>query len=279
MARPLRIEFADALYHVTARGNAKAAIFLDDDDRRAFLEVLEVTVGRFDWRCLAYCLMANHYHLVLATPRPNLSSGMCRLNGTYAQRFNRRHGRVGHVLGGRFSAILIEREPHLLEVARYVVLNPVRAGMCRHPAQWRWSSFRATVGAECPPRFLDLDGILGLFADDRPRAHERYRTFVDDANGVRPWDRVVGEIYLGGESFASERSAGVRPRTEIPRPQWQPVRVPLASLVRDRSDAAGMAMAYRDHGYRLGEIAAHLRLSYSTVSRRLRAAELTECKT
>ena len=126
MARPLRLEFAGALYHVTARGNERHSIFLGniDDDRGAFLDVLASTCERFNWICHAYCLMTNHYHLLVETPDANLSKGMHQLNGVYTQYVNRRHGRVGHLFQGRFKGILVERDSYLLELARYVVLNP-----------------------------------------------------------------------------------------------------------------------------------------------------------
>jgi REP-associated tyrosine transposase len=131
MARPLRIEFAGALYHVTARGNNREAIFLgaDEADREAFLEILGAICERFNWVCHAYCLMTNHYHLLIETPDANLSGGMRQLNGVYTQYVNRTHRRVSHLFQGRFKGILVEREGYLLELARYVVLNPVRAGM------------------------------------------------------------------------------------------------------------------------------------------------------
>ena len=129
MARPLRIEFAGAVYHVTSRGNHRAMIYEDDGDRVLFLEVLESVVERFNWLCHAYCLMGNHYHLLIETPEGNLSAGMRHLNQVYTQRYNRAHGVVGHLFQGRFKSVLIEKEAHLLEVCRYVVLNPVRAGM------------------------------------------------------------------------------------------------------------------------------------------------------
>ena len=141
MARPLRMQYAGALYHVTSRGNARHAIFRDDFDRKVFLDLLETVTEDFHWLCHAYCLMANHYHLVIETPEANLSSGMRQLNGVYTMRFNRRHRTVGHVLQGRFKAILIQRESHLLEVCRYVVLNPVRAEGVKRPEEWKWSSY------------------------------------------------------------------------------------------------------------------------------------------
>jgi REP element-mobilizing transposase RayT len=157
MARPLRLEYEGAVYHVTSRGNAREAIFRVDPDRELFLEVLGATVERFGWVCYAYCLMTNHYHLLLETPEPNLSRGMRHLNGVYTQGFNRRHMRVGHVLQGRFKSIVVEKESHLLELARYVVLNPVRAKMVRSARDWPWSSYRATAGLGVAPPFLDVD--------------------------------------------------------------------------------------------------------------------------
>ena len=146
MARPLRIEFEGALYHVTSRGDERRDIFLDDADREAFLQILGDVVRRFAWRCHAYCLMGNHYHLLIETPNANLSRGMRHLNGVYTKRFNRTHERVGHVMQGRYKSILVDKDEYLLELARYVVLNPVRAGVVRSARDWKWSSYRATAG-------------------------------------------------------------------------------------------------------------------------------------
>ena len=146
MARPLRIEFAGAVYHVTARGDGQEDIYLGDDDRRLFLEVLGEVCERFDWVVHAYCLMDNHYHLLVETPNANLAKGMRQLNGVYTQAFNRGHARVGHVFQGRYKAILVQKESYLLELARYIVLNPVRARMVRSAKDWPWSSYRSTAG-------------------------------------------------------------------------------------------------------------------------------------
>lgn len=130
MARPLRIEYPGAVYHLTSRGNRQEAIFQDDEDRYGFLDIFGKTVRRYNWICHAYCLMDNHYHLLVETPDGNLSLGMRQLNGLFTQLINRRHGKVGHVFQGRFKSILVEKEAHLLELCRYVVLNPVRAKLC-----------------------------------------------------------------------------------------------------------------------------------------------------
>jgi putative transposase len=160
MARPLRLEYEGAVYHVTSRGNARQDIYLVDPDRELFLSVVGATVERFSWLCHAYCLMPNHYHLLIETPEANLSRGMRHLNGVYTQAFNRRHMRSGHVLQGRFKAIVVEKESHLLELARYVVLNPVRARMVRSAKDWPWSSYRATAGLAEVPHFLTVGCVL-----------------------------------------------------------------------------------------------------------------------
>jgi len=174
MARPLRIEFAGAIYHVTSRGNGRQRIFLDDRDNRLFLELLGNTLERFQWVCHAYCLMVNHYHLMIETPEANLSKGMHHLNASFSQAHNKRHGAVGHLLQGRFKSIVVDRESYLLELARYVVLNPVRAGMVARPEDWPWSSYRHTAGLTAAA--LHAEALYGashgvdLAAADQPGA-------------------------------------------------------------------------------------------------------------
>jgi putative transposase len=157
MTRPLRIEFTGAVYHITSRGNAKQAIFIDDEDKGSFLDVLTIVIERFNWLCHAYCLMENHYHLLIETPNGNLSKGMRELNGVYTQGFNQRYRRVGHLFQGRYKAIIVEKDNHLMSLCRYVVLNPLRVGLIARPEQWRWSSYRATIGLVKKPSFLTID--------------------------------------------------------------------------------------------------------------------------
>jgi putative transposase len=201
MGRKPRPQIADGIYHVTTRGNGGASIFTDDFDRTAFLARLGHAVGRSQWDLFAYCLMGNHFHLMIRTPEPNIALGMHTLNQWYAQRFNWRHDRTGHVFEGPYGAELIENEGHLLEVTRYVVCNPVRAGLCGRPEQWPWSSYRAAIGVT--PRFpwLAIGELLLLFADSSTTARERYRSFVEEgADRIREdmaRDQVRGLVPFG----------------------------------------------------------------------------------
>ena len=169
------------MYHVASRGNRRAPIFRDDLDYEQSLAILAATIARHGWRCHAYCLMPNHYHLLVETPNADLSRGMQRLNSAYAQWFNWRHGLSGHLFQGRFFSTPVEGAGHLLELARYAVLNPVRAGLCRHPADWRWSSYVQTVVAQPRRTFLTRDWLLAQFSPDPRRARTRYAAFVADA--------------------------------------------------------------------------------------------------
>ena len=271
MARPLRIEFPGAVYHVTSRGNARAPIFLGDPDRHLFLDTLGDVVEQHRWLCHAYCLMTNHYHLLLETPEANLSRGMRQLNGLYTQRFNRRHDRVGHIFQGRFKGILVERESHLLELARYVVLNPVRAGMVCAPEDYRWSSLRATLGLARAPAWLALRMLLESFGSPL-----HYGDFVREGIGTpSPWGKLRGSL-LGSEHFARRmcRHLGEEAaQREVPRRERLVHREPLEELfppqvIEDRAlRNERIREARRTRGYTLTELARHLGLHYGTVSR------------
>jgi REP-associated tyrosine transposase len=178
--RPLRLQVAGGVYHVTARGNRRQPVFLDPNDRRFHLWCLDRATERYRWRCDAYCQMTNHFHLLIRLTEPNLSRGMQWLNGLYAQVFNARHRFSGHLFQGRFHSTLVGEDGHVLELARYIVLNPVRAGICDHPLEWRWSSCRATLGLDESPVFLDHTWLLGQFAAGREEGRRRYLRFVED---------------------------------------------------------------------------------------------------
>ena len=283
MARPLRIQYDGAVYHVTSRGNARKAIFQDDKDRELFLGTLYRVNKRYNWLCHAYCLMNNHYHLIIETPDGNLSQGMRQLNGVYTQTYNTRHRRVGHILQGRYKAILIQKDSHLLEVSRYVVLNPVRAKAAQGPEQWKWSSYRATAGKTVPHPCLTIDWILGQFGQKRKLAEERYREFVRAGVSKRGiWSEVKGQSILGEEKFSEEMAGyvkGARDITEIPRMQRYLDRPKLEELLGNSDkkatarDRERVRAAIERYGYSQREVATYLGVHYSTISRLLRRQE------
>ncbi len=278
MARPLRIELAGGLYHVTSRGDRREDIFIDDQDRRRWLQIFGQVCDRFNWACYAYCLMPNHYHVVVETAEANLSKGMRQLNGVYTQRFNRVHDRVGHVFQGRYKAILVERDSYLLELSRYVVLNPVRAGLVRQAQDWPWSSHQAVIGTQDGPEWLQTDWLLARFGTQRRAAIQRYIAFVHsaaDASG--PWEGLKNQLYLGGERFVARMQARIdldAALGEVPRIQRRPAAQPLdAYLFRYPDKRQGMVRAYRSGWYTMKEIASVFGVHYSTVSRAIKQAE------
>ncbi|HEV2064572.1 MAG TPA: transposase, partial [Thermoanaerobaculia bacterium] len=223
MARPLRLEYEGAVYHVMARGHERGSVFRDTKDRERFLEAVGGVSVEQGWVVHGYCLMGNHFHLLVETPRGFLSAGMRSVNGRYAQFFNRRHGRRGHLFEGRFKAILVQKDEHLLELCRYVVLNPVRAGLVKQPEQWPWSSYRTTAGIAEGVSWLNVDWTLSMFGRGRVAGRLRFRRFV--RAGLKtpsPLEAVEGQIYLGDESFVEEmreKAAEWAEVDEIPRAQ------------------------------------------------------------
>lgn len=282
MARPLRIEFPGAVYHVTSRGNARADIFADSTDRQTFLLLLESAVNRFNWNCHAYCLMDNHYHILIETPDSNLSIGMRHLNGVYTQAFNRRHKRVGHVFQGRFKAVIVEKESHLLELCRYVVLNPVRAGMVSAPRKWRWSSYSATGGEAKKESYLTTDWILSQFSETKSDARMKYRQFVKDGMTEKeaPWEKLKGQVILGSDTFIErirEFLGGKERIAEIPRIQRTAGRPALELLflagkrLTKSERNPTILEAHMKYGYTLKEISEQLDVHYTTVSKVIKA--------
>ncbi|HLJ75345.1 MAG TPA: transposase [Thermoanaerobaculia bacterium] len=213
MARPLRIEFPGALFHVFSRGDAKQRIFLDPRDRRLFLDLLGDAVSRFGWILYAYALMPNHFHLMVQLTDETLSKGMHWLNGTYALAFNQRHGKVGHVLQGRFKSPPVEKESYLVQLIRYIVLNPVRANIVARPEDDLWTSYRATLGLAPVPQWLAIDDVLSPFGPDRQLARAAFRDFVNAAVGVDSsfWKELIDRSYVGSEEWRSE----MRSRVEL----------------------------------------------------------------
>ncbi len=271
MARPLRLEYAGALYHVTSRGDRREAIYEDDSDRESFLGVLSEVCNRFNWVCHAYCLMSNHYHLLVETPDANLSKGMRQLNGVYTQIFNRLHGKVGHVFQGRYKAVLVDKASYLLELARYIVLNPVRAGMVRSARDWRWSSYRATSGQARSPAFLTTDWVLSAFSGKKKRAIENYKAFVAEGKGQpSPWQSLRSQVYLGNDAFVAKMQSLLdddKELSEIPASQRRPAPKPLSHYeTRNSRRNDAIVEAYASGGYTLKDIGEHFELHYSTVS-------------
>lgn len=278
MSRPIRIEFSNALYHVTARGDRREDIFEDDADRQMFLSILAQVVTQCNWICHAWCLMDNHYHLLIQTPDGNLSKGMRQLNGVYTQASNRRHQRVGHLFQGRFKAILVDSDAYLLELARYVVLNPVRAGMVQKPVDWKWSSYRASVGLEPAAPWLAVDGLLAQFAKRRSLAQQRYAQFV--AEGIKaasPWSNLQGQVFLGDEQFVQRMQTHLlssKDNVQIPLAQRRPPPPPLAEIARHAADRnAAIAAAYATGGYSYQQLADYFGLHFTTVGKIVRGGK------
>lgn len=289
MARALRIQFPGAIYHVTSRGDRRKAIFVDDADRRRFLELLADAMDRFDGAVMAYCLMGNHYHLVLQTRLANLSRLMRHVNAVYSQAFNRRHGVVGHMFQGRFKAILVDRDAYLLALCRYVELNPVRAGLVEAAACWEWSSYRAHVGMHPTCTWLDSDAVHGLVLGrdakdpaDRRDAQDRYASLVDQARAENPWHEALRQqIYLGDDAFIDKMQKRADPARltdaevllahrskPLPLSHW---------LANSGTREEALRRAHLESGMSMSAIAAEMNLSVSRVSRLIaRAAVRSE---
>lgn len=275
MTRPLRIEFAGALYHVTSRGDRQENVYLHDEDRCSYLDVLKDVCERFNWVIHAYCLMSNHYHLLIETPDSNLAKGMRQLNGVYTQRFNRTHKRVGHVFQGRYKAILVQKETYLLELARYIVLNPVRAEMVHSAKDWPWSSYRATAGFKEADEFLHADWILSAFSKRKTLAIQYYREFISQGkNQPKPWEQLKNQIYLGSDDFVDEMQCKIMPDkdlSEIVSAQKRPTAKQLSYYINKYNRDVAITQAYASGGYSMKEIGDFFELHYSRVSRIVKA--------
>lgn len=285
MARPLRIEFPGAVYHVTARGDRREEIYRDDTDRRTHLAVLGAAMKRFNAELLAYCLMGNHFHLVLHTRRANLSRAMQYVNGIYTQRFNKRHALVGHLFQGRFKAILVDRDAYLVALCRYVERNPVAAKLVKRPQDWLWSSCRAHLGLTVCPPWLDTIGLHGHLLgrpvrtpQDQQRAATLYAELIAQCTDADLWRRGLRqETFLGDEAFVSRtlRELAIldREREDIPKRVLHGKR-DLSTILAGYADRSeGMRAAHIEGGITMTEIARHFGLSVSRVSRVIAALE------
>jgi putative transposase len=286
MARPLRLEFPGATYHVTARGDRREPIYRDDHDRAAQLGILAQACERFDAAVLAYCQMGNHFHLVLHTRQGQLSRLMRHLNGVYTQRFNARHGVVGHLFQGRFKAILVDRDAYLLTLCRYVERNPVAAGLVDAAADWPWSSCRAHLGLAAAPAWLDTPGVLAAVAghplhdaDDWPAARAAYAQAVGQPVPDGFWAGALRQqVYLGSDAFVQTQLARLtRPAdalAEVPKAQRRRPGPGFADLLAQglpRDEA--LHRAYASAGVSMTALAREAGLSVSRVSRLIAAVE------
>lgn len=207
MARPLRIQYPGAFYHVTARGNGKRKIFENRRDRERFLSYLESAHERYGARFHAYCLMDNHYHLLLETPGANLSQICHLINGSYTTYFNLRKGRRGHLFQGRYKAILVEKGVYGQELSRHIHLNPVRAGLVKDPSLYEWSSYAHYIGMLKKPDWLSTNFILGYFTEGTATSHENYQKFIESFYDIKsrgPMEKVIGSTFLGSSGFINE---------------------------------------------------------------------------
>ncbi len=272
MSRPLRLEISGGIYHVTSRGDRREDIYECDEDRNEWLAILGKTCVRYNWKCHAYCLMGNHYHIVIETAEANLSTGMRHLNGVYTQYYNRHHDRVGHVFQGRFKGILVERDEYLLELARYVVLNPIRAKMTKNINSWEWSSYSTVIGKNQAQPWLDTDWILSCFSKQRKRAIERYVDFVRAGIGLPSiWGSLKNQIFLGTDKFVKRSQKEVDKKSSLDDiPRLQKRKIPESLEFYDNqfnSKEKAIVHAYLSGGYTLKELGIYYGKHYSTISR------------
>ncbi|NYE60399.1 REP element-mobilizing transposase RayT [Duganella sp. 1224] len=273
MSRPLRLQLPGALYHVTSRGDRKMPVYVDDRDRVMWLAILAEVCARHNFVIHGFCQMTNHYHIVVETVDGNLARGMQQLNGVYSQYFNRRHGLVGHVFQGRYKAILVQQDVYLMAVARYVILNPVRAGLVRSPDEWPWSSYRYCVGASTAPTWLDVATTLLAFSPETAAAIDAYRRFVlAGIDAPSPLLQTRHQLILGEQPLP----AAAPPRQPlslraVAKSQRRAVAMSLAEYQQQATSRdQAMSDAYHSTAYTMEQISAHFGVSAKTVSRAIK---------
>jgi len=282
MARPLRVQYQGAVYHITSRGDGREDIYLDDKDRILFLEILKEQLDRYHVICYAYCLMSNHYHLLIETPESNLSLFMRQLNGIYTQSFNRCYRKVGHVFQGRYKSILVDKDNYLLEVCRYIVLNPVRARMVKKVEEWKWSSYADTIKNVRDGSIISSSFILNEFHTEIKTAKKAYVEFVKEGTGQKDslWGKLQSRVFLGDRDFIKGIEKHFKilgDEKEISREERYACRPPLRDIfdgVKSRVERnKKIALSHIEHGYTLKEIGEHLNVHYSTVSKILKNSQ------
>ncbi len=284
MARPLRLEFPGAIFHVFTRGNRKDDIFLDDEDRIRFLRILSSVVKRLNWICHAYCLMDNHYHLLIEIPDGIMARGMKYLNSVYAQYFNRKHDLVGHLLQGRYKSRLVKGNVHFLTQARYINRNPVDAGLVEDPADWPWSSYRATIGSHPKPEFLTVNFVLDCLSKNVDMARKLFEAFVEvEPDQEEDW---LFSFFQSGP-YQDNYAKILKPSLDV-KQSFTPVQIKQKILCRpslaeifsgvDKNDRPHRNNLIRDafkyYGYTQAELAFFLGLNRSTIGKIIRKTKL-----
>ncbi|NIP37593.1 MAG: addiction module toxin RelE [Candidatus Dadabacteria bacterium] len=277
MARPVRVEIKNAVYFISSKSGGRKHIVKDDADRAAFLETLEYVVGRYGWKCHAYCIGDTEYNLAIETPKANLSVGMRQLNGIYTQKFNRKNKKRGNVFQGRFKAVVVEKDAYLLDICRHVVLLPQREGITKNINTFKWSSYRATAGTIDAPGFLHVDWILSQFAKRPKNAQSKYRDFIKEGKKAEsPLSKVKGQILLGGEKFIEQMTLIIikgKRKEDIPKWQRHIKRPKLDEVFKDiksktvKQRNKKVKEAHDKYGYTLKEIGQSLGLHYTSISR------------
>ena len=279
MSRPLRIEFKGALYLITSRGNAKQDIYMNGEDREVFLDILGNTISRMGWICHGYCLMINHYHLIIETPEANLSKGMRLLNGVYTQTFNRRHDGAGHLFQGRFKSILVEKKAYLKELARYVALTPVLANITEKAEDYPWSSYRSTAGLDAREKWLNVDPILSCFDRSKKLARTLYMEFVEEGLKLRMdlEKEIRHQVFLGSAEFIAELQENYSFGKDLSEIPWGQKKNPMKTFeyfdVEYSNRKEAMARAYLSGQFTLKEVGNHFGVHYSTVSKAVKEFE------
>lgn len=278
MSRPLRIEFPGATYHISAFGKDGQDVFRSKHDRKKFLQILAQTTTRYNWICHGYCLMNDHYHLLIETPEGNLSLGMRQVNGVYTQYFNRTHGTNGQIYHGRFKSILIEKELYLKELCRYIVLNPVRAKVVEKIGQWKWSSYNFTAeNTKSKEDFVNTTWLLANFDDKKKKARKKYRKFVKA--GIFEFSPLLStrtQNILGSDAFvesiqkylptSNNKNKLAKKQNNTKRPTLTILFKGVAKTDKEKRNDI-IHVAHVNHGFLLKEIATFLNLHYTTVSK------------
>lgn len=270
MPRPLRIEYENAVYHITSRGNARANIFTDKYDYSNFLILLKEVLQKYNWLCYAYCLMPNHYHLLIKTPDANVSQGMKQLNGVYTKRFNKKHSRIGHLFQGRFKGIIVEKDSHLLELCRYIALNPVKTNLAALPHQWPWSSYKEIITNK--QIIIEKEWILSQFGKNSYQAIDEYKKFVlaglEEKENI--WNNLKNKSYLGNAKYIQQKQHNNKNEKDSEKPTLKEL-FPNKLTRKQRNKI--IYLAHKNHGYTFTEISKYLGLNCSSTSRSFKKAQ------